>query len=67
MLGFPIQLVGLVYLPYLVLRYTVEKNDVEEDFDQLLGYTAKFLPGLNDGPSGTSSPPPPPPPKKPME
>lgn len=47
LLGGPIQLVGLLALPYLGVRYLVEKESVSQDVEQLSAKVTKLLPGMD--------------------
>ncbi|KAK9798601.1 hypothetical protein WJX73_006868 [Symbiochloris irregularis] len=46
LLGFPIQLVGLLVLPYLVVKYGVENDDYVRDLKTAGNRVIKKLPGL---------------------
>ncbi|KAL3139636.1 hypothetical protein ABBQ38_003952 [Trebouxia sp. C0009 RCD-2024] len=46
LLGFPIQLFGLLLLPGTIVKYLVEKDDLSEDVRGALNNLAKRLPGL---------------------
>jgi len=46
LLGFPIQLLGLLVLPYLGVRYFVEEKSATEDAKQAVTTVVKQLPGL---------------------
>ncbi|KAL3154480.1 hypothetical protein ABBQ32_013944 [Trebouxia sp. C0010 RCD-2024] len=46
LLGFPIQLFGLLLLPGAIVKYLVEKDDPSEDVRGALNKLAKRLPGL---------------------
>ncbi|KAF6261659.1 hypothetical protein COO60DRAFT_1500622 [Scenedesmus sp. NREL 46B-D3] len=45
-LGFPVQLVGLLALPYLGVRWLVDGNDASKDIEAAAGTIIKKLPGL---------------------
>ncbi|WIA11371.1 hypothetical protein OEZ85_011492 [Tetradesmus obliquus] len=45
-LGFPVQLVGLLTLPYLAVRWYVDGNDASKDIEAAAGSIIKKLPGL---------------------
>lgn len=48
LLGFPIQLLGLATLPYLGVKYLVEKDgDITSDAGRAIKKVAKQLPGLD--------------------
>lgn len=46
LLGFPVQLLGLVLLPYLGVRYLADGGDVAKDVEAAAGSVIKKLPGL---------------------
>lgn len=46
LLGFPIQLVGLLSLPYLGVRYLAEGENFQQDAKAAAGSITKRLPGL---------------------
>lgn len=46
LLGFPIQLLGLLMLPYLGIRYLVDGGDVAKDVETYTSTITKKLPGL---------------------
>ncbi|GAB4820684.1 hypothetical protein N2152v2_007730 [Parachlorella kessleri] len=46
LLGFPIQLVGLLALPYLGIKYYVEGEDPKRDAEGVLKKVTNQLPGL---------------------
>ena len=46
LLGFPIQLVGVLITPLLILRYTVDKEDWYADVEGVLEKVTSSLPGL---------------------
>ena len=46
LLGFPVQLVGVLVLPSLILRYTKDGKSVTEDMGNEITKIAKLLPGL---------------------
>lgn len=45
LLGFPVQLVGLLLLPFLGLRYLVDGADVTKDVEAYVSSITKKLPG----------------------
>ncbi|KAI8462887.1 MAG: hypothetical protein J3K34DRAFT_475724, partial [Monoraphidium minutum] len=47
LLGFPVQLVGLLLLPYLGVRYLVDGGDVSKDVEAYTSTIVKKLPGLD--------------------
>lgn len=46
LLGFPVQLVGLLALPWLVVRYALDSKDVTADVGQAVSTITAKLPGL---------------------
>ena len=46
LVGFPIQLLGVLVAPLLVLRYAVDKKDWYADIEGLLEKVTTSLPGL---------------------
>eukprot|EP00210_Caulerpa_lentillifera_P005150 g4922.t1 len=46
LLGFPIQLVGVLMAPLLLIRYLVDGQDVTEDTEATLEKITTLLPGL---------------------
>lgn len=46
-LGFPVQLVGLLTLPYLGVRWFVDGGDASKDIEAAAGTIIKKLPGLD--------------------
>ncbi|GBF87293.1 tRNA-dihydrouridine synthase [Raphidocelis subcapitata] len=46
LLGFPIQLLGLLALPYLGVRYLIDGGDVSKDAEAYASTITKKLPGL---------------------
>jgi len=46
LLGFPVQLVGVIVAPVLILRYVVDKKDWQKDVDDTVERVAEILPGL---------------------
>lgn len=46
LLGFPIQLVGLLLTPYFVVKYFLEDGDVVADAEKVVDTITKKLPGL---------------------
>eukprot|EP00882_Tetradesmus_deserticola_P001354 GHRQ01001466.1.p2 GENE.GHRQ01001466.1~~GHRQ01001466.1.p2 ORF type:complete len:143 (+),score=42.68 GHRQ01001466.1:2131-2559(+) len=46
-LGFPVQLVGLLTLPYLGVRWLVDGKDASGDLEAAAGTIIKKLPGLD--------------------
>ena len=46
LLGFPIQLIGLLALPYLGIKYYVEGEDPKRDAEGVLKKVTSQLPGL---------------------
>jgi hypothetical protein len=49
LLGFPIQLLGLLMLPYLGIRYLVDGGDVAKDVETYTSTITKKLPGGEGG------------------
>ena len=52
LLGFPVQLLGLLALPYLGLRYLVDGGDVTKDVETYTNAIVKKLPGGEGWPGG---------------
>lgn len=48
LLGFPVQLIGLLFLPGLVNKYLVEKKSAGDDAKSALNNLIKKLPGLEN-------------------
>eukprot|EP00878_Enallax_costatus_P019348 GHUV01020411.1.p1 GENE.GHUV01020411.1~~GHUV01020411.1.p1 ORF type:complete len:151 (+),score=32.72 GHUV01020411.1:69-521(+) len=46
LLGFPVQLVGLLALPYLSVRWFVDGEDAGKDIEEYAGKIVSKLPGL---------------------
>lgn len=46
LLGFPIQLLGLLSLPYLGIRYFIDREDATRDAEMVLKKVTDQLPGL---------------------
>ncbi|GMH45152.1 hypothetical protein BSKO_13109 [Bryopsis sp. KO-2023] len=46
LIGFPVQLLGVVIAPYLAIRYGLDKEDWYGDIETFLKRTAELLPGL---------------------
>ena len=46
-LGFPVQLLGLLMLPYLGVRYLVDNESPSKDVGEAVTKVTKLLPGLD--------------------
>ena len=47
LLGFPVQFIGLLALPYLGVRYLVDGGSVSKDAEAYVDSIVKKLPGLD--------------------